>query len=218
MKSSNIFLLGVAFGSVSASATTALGMKAGFEYQRDKHLEDDRQWMDEEIVSIGQMEEERNDRYTPCTEVQVEEINEVQDWVLDNLDKIMIQFARNCGTHESYNCDLTTDEIVEIYGQLIHEFYRTQFFCPTINGDEDDDTAGSTVRYASDDRPGQMAIYPLAFDIGKCEIAMTFAHELGHIATGTRHEYGDLERNDWIYLLGNTTKGKWQLDRDGNCN
>lgn len=194
-------MLGSVAGSGLSMMSTGYVFKNGAEKIRANY--------DEDLEDI-------KDEYAPCTSEQRVKIDEVKGWLLENFIRIESVVADICEQDDNvHDCNLTFDQVDEINDKMLRQFVDTQVFCPTVNGDDDFDTFGLMIRKADEIRPGQISLYPLAFDSGECQIASTFMHELAHVATGAKHNPGD--KDDWVYLLGDVTKSIWKEDH-GDCN
>ena len=180
----------------------------------DKSFERDMERWDKHFAADSEREVALMDQFGPCTKEQAAEINEIQSWVLDNFHAISYLFNGMCAKSNG-SCDLTSDEIDDVTMRILHGFVRTQVFCPSADEDTQDaySTLGITLRNADEERAGQIAIYPVAFDKGTCVVAGNYIHELMHVATSTKH--GDTtDREDWIYLFGDIVRINWTLDHE----
>lgn len=117
----------------------------------------------------------------------------------------MVDFDIICSDSSlALNCNIPNGgDIFDVSGNILRESIRTQVFCPTLNADGEEGIYGRSLRDADELRPGQMAIYPTAFDKGQCQVTSTFIHELGHIATGATHDDATImgDTSDWLYTL-----------------
>lgn len=158
--------------------------------------------------------------YTPCNDLQVDAIRAVRSWYFDTYPDLTHIFSLVCDSNIDPKCGLTAEEVFDVSEKMLMESMRTQYFCPAVDANETDGTRyGLTLRFADQERPGQMAIYPATFDEGGCELASTYVHELGHIATGVKHsDLGELdEQPDWIKRYGLNAYIQWQEDHGDSC-
>ena len=196
--------IGILVGVLSSTAATLYVLERHFKYD----LESDQEMFD----LMDEREADLKNKYTPCTELQREQIYEVKDWVLKNYVRIIGDFTEACLTTKSYMCDIKDDKVTNMSWEILHELDRTEIYCPMRNGDAENGVLGMTLRDADEERPGQMAIFPGSFDNGTCETAGTFLHELAHIATSQEHDPSNPDQNDWVYLLGDSAKAICELD------
>ncbi len=210
MNSKNALLLGSGLSSIFCSGMLVGGVCgiAGVVSGKDNVLD---KFMSKKEAEYKLREEDLQDQYTPCTNEQQEEIDDVKDWLLHNLVDIGVALGNRCESDVTDNFDLTFDESLDITFKMLNQFDQIQIFCSTRNGDDDYDTLGHTIRFSDDERPGQINLHPLAFDGGECQIAGVIMHEFGHVVTGEKHEVWD-GSGDWIHLSGIITEVKCESD------
>lgn len=170
------------------------------------HFEQDSQRMDEVYADTRAAIQIEVDRRQPCTEEQDAAIRDAQDWLFKEYLSLMINLDVICSdSSRALDCSIPNGgDVFDVGDDILRESIRTQVFCPSLNADGEEGVYGRSLRDADELRPGQMAIYPTAFEEGTCQVAATYIHELGHIATGAIHDDSTIAvvTSDWIYILG----------------
>lgn len=198
-------------------------------YADIRRMDDDKAFWDAHFAEDGERIEKildgslAHNLYTPCTPDQNAEIAETRRWVMNNYVLILDSLNRWCEQDSNfqdsrfYKCELSRDQVFDAGDKMLSGMVEMQVFCPTIdqNMGVGGMAFGYALRSADEDRGGQIAIFPLAFDEGGCRVVSTYLHELGHVTTGEGHDI-NRKRLDWVDVLGDVAKRAWELEH-GDC-